>query len=95
MIQNKPQKVRELTWKDYWRMTRLPLLLWLCRALCFVLAYRYHDWQSLAPLVWLLHSACFQDRAKFVRITLYAYLPLTNINYLWYYIINVYGVVEY
>lgn len=88
-------KAKKLSFKQIWNMTKLPLLLWLCRLICFFQTYRYLCWQSLVPLVWTLHSFLFQDRQRFVQITMQVYLPLFYICYLWFFIINIFGLVNY
>ena len=89
------KKQKGLSLADYWAMFKLPCLLWLCRIFCLLQTFRYHSWQSLVALLWVLHSALFQDRARFCKVTLYVYLPLLCVVYLWYFVTNVYGVIDY
>jgi hypothetical protein len=58
----KKKKKKELTWQMIWDQIYIPLMLWLCRIFCFIQAYRYHDYQSLVPLAFIIHSSLFQSR---------------------------------
>jgi hypothetical protein len=76
-------------------MIKIDLLLWLSRIVCFVLAYQFHSYQSLVPLIWIIHSTIYTSQPLFVNFTIYMYLPLMYLCYLFYFITNVYGVVHY
>jgi hypothetical protein len=76
-------------------MVKIPLVLWLCRISCFVVAYQFHDYQSLVPLVWCMHSTLFRHRPRFVFMTVYIYLPIMYLTYLYYFVINVYGMLDW
>ena len=76
-------------------MVKLPMLLWVCRLLNLVVVYRYHDWQSIVPLIWVLHSTLFRSRQRFVRMTLNGYIPLMIAGNLWYYLININGLINF
>ena len=89
------KKKKELTLKMIWEQIYIPLMLWLCRIFCFIQAYRYHDYQSLVPLAWLIHSSLFQNRSNFVWWILWVYLPLLYVCYLWYFIVNIFDLVQY
>ena len=41
------------------------LLIWICRALAFVWAYCYHDWQSVVLLFWIMHSTLYRKTSLF------------------------------
>jgi hypothetical protein len=92
-VEDKP--IRKLTAADYWVIFRLPSLLNACRVLNLVVAYRYHDWLSLVPLLWVLHSAMMFKREIFVTVSLYFYLPLMACCYVFYYLINIDGLILY
>jgi hypothetical protein len=66
---------------------------WICRLFSFVWVYLYHDWQSVIMLVWLLHSTCYLRNANFRRCILYFYLPYYLLAFLWYYTINIEGLI--
>lgn len=76
-----------------WDQVYIPLMLWVCRVFCFIQVYRYHDYQSLVPLIWLIHSALFKKRKTFVWWIHWAYLPLFYACYLWYFIVNIFDLV--
>jgi hypothetical protein len=67
-------------------------MLWVCRILTFVWTFMYHDWQSLVTLFWLLHSTQFNSTTRFIKMTAYFYLPLIMVSMLFYYTINIYGI---
>ena len=55
----------------------------------------YHDYQSLVPLLWLLGSTVFKRSRRFVRFTTYFFFPLMIAVYLFYFTVNIPGVVSY
>ena len=55
----------------------------------------YHDYQSLVPLLWLLGSTVFKRSRRFVRFTTYFFFPLMIAVYLFYFIVNIPGIVIY
>ena len=77
-----------------WDASKSSLLLWICRLLGFIWMYMYHDWQSLPILVWLLHSTLYQDSVALKKCMAYFYLPLFTLIFLWYYVININGIMS-
>jgi len=78
-----------------WKQSRTIITLFLARAFCFFWAYFYHDWQSVVPLFWLCHSFVFADSLLFKKFMLYLYLPAFTLVFLWYYIINIFGLISW
>lgn len=104
---------------------KLSAWLWVCRVLCFIQVYRYHDWQSVVPLVWCLHTFMWSNKPlvstgqptgesasaavkvdpypltssdvdpKWIRITYTFYLPVMYLCYLWYFVVNIFGLIDY
>ena len=51
----------------------------------------YHDIQSVFILLWILHSTLYRDNRRFKMWMIFFYLPLFTAIFLWYYVINIYG----
>ena len=67
----------------------------MCRTLAFFWIYCYHDWQSVILLIWILHSTLYNDSALFKKWMIYFYTPLVTVIFLWYYVTNIFGLIEY
>ena len=63
----------------------------MCRTLCFLQVYCYHDIQSVFLLIWIVHSTLFRDPNLFRKWIIFCYLPLVISIFLWYYVINIFG----
>jgi hypothetical protein len=63
--------------------------------LAFVWVYLYHDWESTIILLWLLHSTVYRNNATFRKFILYFYLPYYILVFLWYYTINIEGLINW
>ena len=63
----------------------------MCRLVGFIWAYMYHDWQSVFLLTWILHSTLYRDTRNFKRFMIFFYMPIFIAIFLWYYVINIYG----
>ena len=70
-------------------------MLWLCRILAFTQIFCYHDYQSLVFMVWLLHSTVYLKSSRFSVFMMLVYLPLFITTFLWYYSINIYGIINW
>lgn len=70
-------------------------MLWVCRILCFITVFMYHDWQSVILLIWLLHSTIFTTKSTFVKITALIYFPLMILIFLFMFTVNIYGLIDY
>ena len=63
--------------------------------MALIQVYVYHDWMSLGWLLWLLHSTLYKKASNF-SIAMYAvYLPFFTMTFLWYYTINIYGLIDF
>ena len=78
---------------NIWSVLETSTIRWLCRLFSFVWIYMYHDWQSVILLVWLLHSTCYRQNNFFRNWILYFYLPYYIVAFLWYYSINIKGMI--
>jgi len=94
-IAKQEAKEQKVTFGDLIYSVKVPLILWLCRILCFIMVYMYHDWQSVVLLIWLFHSTVFRDRALFVRLTVTIYFPLMILIFLFMFTVNIYGLIDY
>ena len=65
--------------------------IWMCRLICFLWVYIYHDIQSVFLLIWIVHSTIFKDALYFRKWIIFCYLPLVISIFFWYYIINIFG----
>ena len=65
------------------------LLIWICRFLSILLAYFYHDWQSLILLLWVTHGTFVSSAKNFSSITRKVYLPSFMVIAMFYYSINI------
>ena len=63
----------------------------MCRLICFLWVYIYHDIQSVILLVWIAHSTLFKDPINFRKWIIFFYLPIVISVFLWYYVINIFG----
>lgn len=54
-----------------------------------------HDYQSLVFLTWLLTTAFQSNNRIFVRLTSFVWLPLMMAVYMWYYVINIFGMLNW
>lgn len=77
--------------KAFWLQIKAGIVIWICRILSFIWVYMYHDWQSVLILIWIVHSTLFRDSANFKKWMIYLYMPLVTCIFLWYYVINIYG----
>jgi cytochrome c-type biogenesis protein CcmE len=68
---------------------------WISRILAFLWAYMYHDWQSLVILAFLLHSTFYLQASTFRKWIVYFYMPSFVLIFLWYYIINIQGLIQW
>ena len=85
-------------WKNFyewWDRFKGGLIIWLCRLIAFVWVYCYHDFQSSIILLWILHSTLFKDQGLFKKWMMYFYMPLISLIFLWYYTINIYGLLKW
>jgi len=57
--------------------------------------YWLHDYQSLIPLLWLLGTTVYTNSRVFVRLTTWFFLPLMLLTYVFYFAVNVLGLVPY
>ena len=78
-----------------WKESRLAIMLWLCRILAFIQVYGYHDWQSVPFLIWIFHSTLYRKSSRLSVAMMVFYLPCFTAIFLWYYTINIYGVVSW
>lgn len=83
------------TLADLWRGSRIVIMLWLCRALAFLQVYGYHDWQSLPYLIWIVHSTLYKSSKVFSICMMTVYLPCFTATYIWYYLININGIIDW
>ena len=74
-----------------WKSIKGFMPIWMCRTLCFVQVYCYHDIQSVFLLIWIVHSTLFRDPNLFRKWIIFCYLPLVISIFLWYYVINIFG----
>ncbi len=81
--------------KGFWVGGKASLLIWVCRLISFIWAYCYHDWQSVIILIWLLHSTLYRDSQLFRKFMIFCYLPLVTAIFLWYYVINIFGLIDW
>lgn len=63
------------------------ILLWILRLMTFTWAYAYHDYQSMLLLTWICHSTIFWNTKRFIDATLYVYLPIFVLLFVFYYVI--------
>lgn len=78
-----------------WKSIESLVIRWICRVLAFVWVYLYHDWESTIILLWLLHSTVYRNNATFRKFILYFYLPYYILVFLWYYTINIEGLINW
>ena len=78
-----------------WKESRVIIMLWVCRIFAIVQVYGYHDWQSLIYLLWLLHSTFYRKSRRFSLFMMCFYLPCFTTIFLWYYTININGVIPW
>jgi hypothetical protein len=69
--------------------------LWVCRVVAWIWCYAYHDFESLFILFWLMHSTVVSDTKLFAKVTIYFYLPCFTSIFLFYYLINIPGLVNF
>lgn len=81
--------------KLWWKTSKASTIIWLCRIIAFVWVYCYHDWQSVILLIWILHSTMFEDSVTFKKCMTFLYMPLVTLIFLWYYCINIFGLIEW
>jgi hypothetical protein len=55
----------------------------------------YHDYQSLVFLTWVLATLVHIDTSRFSKITQYVWLPLMCLCYMNYYVISMFGVINF
>jgi hypothetical protein len=55
----------------------------------------YHDYQSLVFLVWLLGSSVYTNTKIFVKITYFVLFPLMMLTYVFYFVVNIFGLFNY
>ena len=89
------QKSCWTSFKSFWIGGKTSLIIWMCRAISFVWVYCYHDWQSVILLIWLLHSTLYRDSQFFQKCMIFFYLPLVTTIFLWYYTINIFGLIAW
>lgn len=70
-------------------------MIWVCRVFAFFQVYGFHDWQSLIFLLWIVHSTLYQKSSRFSLCMICFYLPFFTITFLWYYTINIHGVIDW
>lgn len=46
-------------------------------------------------LMWLLHSTIFSDSGLFKKWMVYFYMPAFTLIYLWYYVTNIFGLLNF
>lgn len=54
-----------------------------------------HDYQSLVFLTWILLSLAQSNNRLFVKLTTYLWLPMMILCYVWYYVTNIFGLINY
>ena len=91
---NKEQKKGEYL-LQLWSKIQEPIIMWLARIVCFIQVYLLHDYQALVFLVWLLWTTIYENQRRFVAITACFFLPLMMVTYLFYYGVNLMGLVQY
>ena len=89
------QKSCWTSFKSFWIGGKTSLIIWMCRAISFVWVYCYHDWQSVILLIWILHSTLYRDSQFFQKCMIFCYLPLVTTIFLWYYTINIFGLIAW
>ena len=80
---------------QYYKDFSPQIWLWICRFTCFVWCYAYHDFESWVILFWIMHSTVFKSTKFFVNMTMKLYMPAFILIFLFYYMINIPGVVEF
>jgi hypothetical protein len=68
--------------------------LWSSRITAFIWCYAYHNWQSVFILFWVMHSTLFFNTQRFVSQTIFFYLPIFVLIFLFYYVCNIPKVFE-
>ena len=80
---------------EFWQMSRMLSVLWICRGLAFIHVYMYHDSQSVPMLIWLLHSTVFDNKSIFKQAIRWFYLPWFTLTLFWYYTINIISLTDF
>lgn len=91
----KEEKSFFVSLKTWWNSIKDASLIWICRTIAFAWVYCYHDIQSVVILVWLLHSTIYKDQTTFKKWMIYVYMPLITAIFLWYYTINIFGLLSF
>ena len=65
------------------------LLLWVARFLAILVAYLYHDWQSLLVLTWVMPSTLNVSQKAFGKVTQWVYAPLFILLTSFYFAVNI------
>ena len=81
--------------KQKWITITSAMLIWICRILAFIWVYCYHDWQSVVLLTWICHSTVYSKTSLFKKWMLFVYVPLVTAIFLWYYVINIFGLIRW
>ena len=61
----------------------------MARFLAVLVAYLYHDWQSLLVLTWVMHSTFTVSQKAFAKVTLWLYTPLFILLTSFYFAVNI------
>ena len=81
--------------RTWWNSIKEGSVIWICRLVAFFWVYCYHDIQSVIILLWLLHSSLFKYSSTFKKWMLYFYMPCFIVLFLWYYVINIFGLLKF